>query len=242
MSKKIQATAVFHTSAVLLTCLLGAFSSVASSAQAPGESVSMELEPNHKVKFDNGKVRMYEVNLPNGNATLMHEHREDNFLVVFKNVDITNDVLGAKPAAVSFPAGSVRFTSTAKGEYSHRVIVSGEKPLHLVAMELLSAAPATPAAAAPRRAAPFTLAMENSRARVYKLTLAPGESTESFIRPAGSALFAISAGRLREKTDKNPDRLWDFESGNFKWSETSEKVSLKNESAVPVDMVEIDVF
>lgn len=242
MSENLQIRSIFLSTAVSFACLFGMFSPISSTAQTKVETIPMELEPNHKIRFDNGKVRLYEVNIPKGGATLMHEHRADNFLIIFEDTEITNDLLGGKPALVKFPAGSVRFTSTANGEYSHRVIVSGEKPLHLIAMELLSIAPKTTTAANPRRDPPFNIMLENSRARVYKITLAPGESTDSFIRPAGAVLFAISSGRIRERTDSMSERLWDFESGNFKWFETSEKLSLKNESNIPIDLVEVDVF
>jgi hypothetical protein len=109
-------------------------------------------------------------------------------------------------------------------------------------MELMSPTPAGFATATQRPGPAFKVALENPRGRVYRVTIAPGESTETFTRPAGSALFAISAGRISENIDGKPARLWDLEPGHFRWFETSEKLSVKNESPTPIDLVEIELF
>jgi hypothetical protein len=185
---------------------------------------------------------MYEVLLPKGKATLVHEHRTDSFTVFICSTEITNEPLGGKPIVVKRPAGFVGFASTAKGPYSHRVIASEETAFHVIAMELLSPAPVGSAANPQRSGSAVKVALDSPRGRAYRITLAPGESTETFTRPAGSALFAVSTGRLSESPDGSPVRIWDFEPGHFKWFEASEKLSLKNESPSPIDLVEIEVF
>jgi hypothetical protein len=183
-----------------------------SVAQTPDGVVAITAEPDHKIRFDNGRVRMYEVILPKGKGTLVHEHRADSFSVIFRNSEITNEPHGGKPAIFKVPAGAVGFASTAKGPYSHRVVASGESSFHVIAMELMSPTPgggATP----PRSGTAFKVVQENPRGRAYRLTLAPGESTEVFARPSGTAVFAISAGRISESPDGKAARLWDFETG-----------------------------
>jgi hypothetical protein len=186
---------------------------------------------------------MYEVVLPKGKGTLMHEHRADSFTVSFRTAEVTSEPhRGGKPVVLSRTPGFVGFLSTAKGPYSHRAIASGETTFHVIAMELLSPTPAGSATTAQRPGSAFKVALENPRGRVYRVTLAPGESTEPFTRPAGSALFAISAGRISETVDGKSARLWDFEPAHFRWFENSEKALIKNESSTPVELVEIEVF
>jgi hypothetical protein len=63
-------------------------------AQTPEQAVPITAEPEHKIRFDNGKVRMYEVRLAQGQATLMHEHLADSFSVMFRDTAVTVQLLG----------------------------------------------------------------------------------------------------------------------------------------------------
>jgi mannose-6-phosphate isomerase-like protein (cupin superfamily) len=228
--------------AILVSCYLGILAPASSVAQTPDGVVPITSEPDHKIRFDNGRVRMYELVLPKGKTTLVHEHRADSFTVFFRTTEVTNEAHRGKAVVFKRTAGDVAFTSTAKGPYSHRVFTTGETTFHVIAMELMSPTPAGSATATQRPSPAFKVALENPRGRVYRVTMAPGESTGTFTRPAGSALFAISAGRISETVDGKPVRLWDFEPGHFRWFEMSEKLSVKNESSTPIDLVEIELF
>lgn len=228
--------------AVALLCVLGVLAPSVGVAQTPNGVVAITSEPDHKIRFDNGRVRLYEVILPKGKATLYHEHRADSFAVIFRDTEISNEPHGGKPVVVKIPAGRVGFASTAKGPYSHRIVATGDTTFHVIAMELMSPTPTAATMPPPRAGSAFKVTLENPRGRAYRLTLAPGESTEAFTRAANTVVFAISAGRISESIDGRPPRLWDFESGHFRWHEAAERVSVKNESAAPIDLVEIEVF
>jgi hypothetical protein len=242
MWSPVQAIRAHRLGAILVFCLLGFLAPFPGIAQTPEGVVPITSEPEHKIRFDNGKVRMVEVVLPKGKASLFHEHRADAFFVFFRTAEITSEPLGGKPVATTTPAGSVHFRSTADGPYVHRVIATGEETVHVVALELLAPAAPGPASASQERFPPFEVALENSRGRLYRLKLGSGESTEAFTRPAGTAIFAVSSGRIREKPEGKPARLWDFEPGHFRWVETGEALSLRNEGSAPIEWVEIEVF
>ena len=228
--------------AAALLVLPGCTTPGAGQSEAEQKVVAIDAEPNHKIRFDNGRVRMYEVVLAKGQATLMHEHRADSFSVIFGDTEATNEPRGGKPRTGKAPSGLVVFASTAKGPYSHRIIASGDSAFHVIAMELLLPASATAPGAVGRTNSPFKLVRESPRGRAYRIALAPGASTPAFTRPAGSVVFAVSAGRVREEAEGRPARLWDFEPGHFRWYDASETISLKNEGPTPIDLVEIEVF
>jgi len=223
------------------TLLLGLLAPFAGVAQTSSGAVPITAEPDHKIRFDNGKVRMYEVVLPKGKATQVHEHQHDSFNVFFRATEITNEPVGRPATVFRLPAGLVGFASTAKGPYSHRVVASGET-MHVIAMELKSSSPSASPGAALRPAPPFKVALQNPRGRVYRLKLEPGEATGAFTRPANSVLFAVSAGRISESGEGKNARLWDFEPGYFRWFDSGETVTLKNEGPTPIDLVAIEVF
>jgi hypothetical protein len=202
----------------------------------PGNVVPITDEPAHKIRFDNGLVRMYEVVLKPGEATLMHEHLADNFTVFFRNARILIEPFGVvEPTVIEVVPGGVGFTSTAEGPYSHRVVSGGDETFHVIAMELLTPPPAKAAHPAPRSGAAFDLVLENNRGRAYRIMLAPGESTGSFTRPAGTALFAVSAGRISETPEGKPSRLWDFETADFRRFDAGETLSIRN-TATPQEL------
>ncbi len=233
--------AVLLVAALILFCM-GFLAPMSSVAAPPDGVVPITAEPDHKIRLDNDSVRVIEVVLPRGKASLFHEHLYDAFFVFFRNAEITNEPFRGKPVATKTPVGSVSFTPTSTGPYAHRVIASGEDTVHVIATELLTPPAAGAASASESRFPPFEVALENSRGRIYRLRLNPGESADGFTRPARTAVFAISSGRISEKPEGKPARLWDFEPGHFRWVEANEELSLKNESVAPIELVEIEVY
>jgi mannose-6-phosphate isomerase-like protein (cupin superfamily) len=242
MLNSAQATRAHPLAAALAFCCLGLFAPTYGGAQPPDGVVPITSEPDHKIRFDNGIVRMIEVVLPQGRTTLFHEHLYDYFHVFFQTAEVTSEPLKGKAVPTTIPAGGVHFTSTSNGPYAHRVIASGKDTVHVIATELLTPAGSGAASGSQDRFPPFEVALENSRGRAYRLKLNPGEATEPFIRPAGTAIFAISSGRISENPDGKPTRLWDFEPGHFRYVEKGESVTVTNESPIPVELIEIDVY
>lgn len=199
-------------------------------------------EPDHKIRFDNGEVRVYEIFLSPGRGTLLHEHRADNFTVNFGAAEVTIEPDKGEPSTISVIAGDVGFSSTASGPYTHRVIATGQTDFHGIAVELLSRESGQEPAPALRTDPPFHVVLEAHRGRAYRIRLAPGESTGSFARHGPSVLVAISAGRISEDVDGKAQRLWDFENGRFRWLDGPEELSLRNEGSEPVDLVEIEIY
>lgn len=225
---------------IAATCVMVSWAALAQTADSP---LPVTAEPNHRIRFDNGFVRMYEVELPRGKTTAFHEHRADNFQVFFATTTVAGETKDGQLRSASVKAGQVAFSSTEKGPYTHRVEGGGDVPFHVIAMELLSKSPETAAGTAPKRSEPpFAVAQENMRGRAYKVVLAPGETSPMFTRPAHTAIFAITGGRTRETAEGKPSRLWDFDPANFRWTETTERLTVKNESQGPVELVEIEVF
>lgn len=212
-------------------------------AQTADSPLPVTAELNHRIRFDDGFVRMYEVELPKGKSTAFHEHRADNFQVFFSATTVVVEPKDGQLRSSQVKAGQVAFSSTEKGPYTHRVESGGDVPFHVIAMELLGKGPeATGGAATKRPEPPFVVAQENTRGRAYKLVLAPGETSPTFTRPAHTAIFAITGGRTREVAEGKAPRLWDFDPANFRWTEVTERVAVKNESANPVELVEIEVY
>lgn len=214
-----------------------------ANGQSQDKVVPVTAEANHRIRFDNGKVRMYEVELQQGKATAFHEHVSDSFAVILNTTSRANDPKDGQRSIAVVKAGQVGFASTAKGPYSHRIEATAEVPYHVIAMELLSPGNLGTTNGAKKRFPPFDLAVqENPRGQAYRLILKPGESTGPFDRPANTAIFAIPGGRTSEVIDGKAPRLWDSNVGSFRWTDEPSRLTIRNEGTTEVDFIEIEVF
>jgi hypothetical protein len=212
-------------------------------AQSQDPVVPVSMERNHHVRFDNGKVRIYEVQLPKGKWTGFHEHTADNFYVYINATSQAFEYADGRHGTRDVKAGEVGFASTAKGPYTHRVAAEGDVPFHVVDLEILNNAKlGADSATAKRPESSFKVVMENSRGRAYDIVLKAGESTGPFTRPANTGIFAVSGGRVSETAEGKAPRLWDSEPGDFHWSDLSETLTITNSSASNVEFVEIEIF
>jgi len=240
MTQTLHSVATPHTTLALIFSVVGLTYASSCHAQLPDGVVPITSEPNHKVKFDNSQVRMVEASLPKGKTSLFHEHQYDGFYVFFRSKGFTSEPFHGKPVVTELPVGTVLFISADKGPYIHRVRAGRDEPALVSVIELKERKPIS--TASDSRFPPFEISLENARGRAYRLKLNPGESSDVFTRPAGTGIFAISSGRIGEKPEGKPARMWDIEPGHFRWADAKEELTIKNEGKVPVELVEIEVF
>jgi hypothetical protein len=226
------------------TLLAGAFIFFAlpASPESNDPALPVSKEPSHHIRFDNGRIRVYDVRVPTGKWTEFHEHSWDNFFVFIIPTTQAYEFSDGRKGTREVKPGDVGFSSTATGPYTHRVTPQGNPPLHVVDIEILNNAKLGSDAAAPKHPESFKLVLENPRGRAYDLHLKPGESTPLFTRSANTAIFAVSGGRISETADGKAPRLWDSEPGDFRWNDAPEKLTLMNNSTKDEEFVEIELF
>ena len=176
---------------VAVAMVAGASQSRSNSAQNP---VEISGEPRHHPKFENEFVRIWDVTVPAGDATLWHAHRNDNVVVSFGDVKLRIETLGRDPVESPWKFGEVRFS---KATYVHRAMNVGTTPFHNFTIELLKPNAGAPAPSIPKEPIVSTPVFENERVRAFEVTLEPGQSTSMhYPRTAGSRHRAHS-GRHR---------------------------------------------
>ncbi|MDH3280437.1 MAG: hypothetical protein OEQ18_04835 [Gammaproteobacteria bacterium] len=220
--------------------LSGLLASSLCHAELPAGVVPITSEPNHKVRFENDKVRMIEARVPKGKKSLFHEHRFDGFFVFFKGEGLINEPYEGKLMSPNLKTGAVQFIPANK-PYIHRVGASESQEVHVSVVELLTPAKDV-TQAAEGRFPPFEVSLENSRGRIYRLKLSPGESIDVFTRPASTAIFAITSGQITEQYEGRPAKTWSLEPGKFRWTDSREDLTILNDGKIPVELVEIEVF
>src|SRR6185369_13659648 len=121
------------------TILLAGF--FPATAQSP---VPVAKEPRHHLKFENKYVRVFDVVVPPGDATLFHIHANDYAFVSIGDAKLKAEVLGSPAGDLILKDGEARFT---KGPITHRVTNVSSTPFRNITIEILG----SPGRAAPSK-------------------------------------------------------------------------------------------
>src|ERR1043166_755215 len=82
-----------------------------SQSSSPQNPVEISGEPRHHPKFENEYVRIWDVTVPAGDATLWHAHRSDNVVVgLGEDAKLRIETLGRDPVETLWKFAEVRFT------------------------------------------------------------------------------------------------------------------------------------
>jgi len=136
-------------------------------------------EPRHVTVINNEYVRALRVSFPPGDTTFAHRHAEDSiyFFLVEGGLDIVNHVKGSDPQCDCVDFGEVRYgTHKSDKPLIHKITNKSDKQLLCIDAEVLKRPPVV--AAIPLVAEKHELIKTRDKCRVYKLSLAPGESVE----------------------------------------------------------------
>ena len=169
-----------------------------SQSNSPQSPVEISGEPRHHPKFENEFVRVWDVTVPAGDATLWHVHRNDNVVVTLSDASLRIETLGAAPAESQWKFGDVRF---GKATYIHRALNVGPTPFHNMTIELLKPTGFFPDLSKLPKQAGREPVLENDRVRVYRLSLAPGESTGIHHHPLPGLAVMITLGEIEISTE-----------------------------------------
>ncbi len=209
---------------------------------SPDSPVEISGEPRHHPKLENEFVRVWDVTVPAGDATLWHAHRNDNVVVVLGGASLRIETAGAAPNEVQWNFGEVRF---GKATYVHRAMNVGTTPFHNFTIELLKASTKSPAETKLKEPITRAPAFENERVRAYRLTLEPGQSTPMHTHTLAGLAIAITAGEIEVITEGKTkpakrDRLT-LPLGDVRWRSGAVTHSIKNVGKTRFEAVDIEL-
>jgi quercetin dioxygenase-like cupin family protein len=82
---------------VKIASLVLAFISFCFAQQTPPTEVPVENEPHHHLVFENEYVRVFKVEVPPHQETLVHRHKRDYVVVTIGDAEVTNAIVGKEP-------------------------------------------------------------------------------------------------------------------------------------------------
>jgi quercetin dioxygenase-like cupin family protein len=210
---------------------------VPARAQSP---VPIEEEPRHRLQFENRYVRVFDVLIPQGDESLYHIHKHDGVGIKLTDARIRDEKLGGKPEDLEVKRGAVNFARFPEA-LTHKVSNIGGTPFRNMFIEILPSMRA-PANAPPLAGVPgHTLVLENDRVRVYRLVLAPGQSTETHAHALRGLGVAVSEGEIAFGAPGEKSKTVKFKPGDYLWHEGGATHSLRNVGTAPFEAVDIEL-
>ena len=213
--------------AVLLTCLLPV------AAQSP---VPVANEPRHHLKFENNYVRVFDVVVPPGDATLFHIHSNDYVFVSIGDATLKAEVLGGRPADLIMKDGESRFT---KGPITHRVTNVSNTPFRNITIEILGS-PGRTAPSKPDTSPGLSTVLDNDRVHIERLVLEPGQSTSLHTHGLSALSVFLTSAKVQVTSPGKKPETNEYKPGDFRWRDAPTTHTLKNIGKTRFEAVGID--
>ncbi len=206
-------------------------------------AVPVEQEPAHRLVLQNEYVRVFEVWLPPGNATLWHVHRHDGASVRLAAATIEDQPMDGAAETFGLRRGQVTYGATPTAR-THRVRNVGETHFHIVYIELLGLSGGGANQAADRSVGAESdprVVLENDRVRALRRILAPGESTDMHVHASRAVGVPVIAGRLEISDPEGAMKVIEAKAGAVQWLEPGTTHQLKNVGEAPIEIVDVEL-
>jgi len=204
-----------------------------STVQSP---VPVANEPRHHMKFENEYVRVFDVVVPPGDATLFHVHSIDYAFVSIGDATLKAEVMGSQPGDLIVKNGEARFT---KGPITHRVTNVATAPFRNITIEILKS-PGPVGFSTPDKSPGHSIVLENDRVRIERLILEPGQSTKTHTHNLSALSVFLTTSKVRiESPGAKPETI-EYTPGDFRWRAAPVTHSIKNIGSTRFEAVGID--
>jgi hypothetical protein len=195
----------------------------ACAVRAAESIVPIDEEPQHRLKFQNQHVRLFDVMLPPGYKSLWHYHMYDGVFVNIEAAATSEQVLGADPAdRAPRIIGETYFFGYGKKPKVHRVSNIGESSYRVTDTEIVRGCGGFAQA---KDGEGQTLILENERVRVTRIMIGPGERLS--LHPPCGMLVSVSSARLTINGPGGEEQVA-LQPAGFKWRDQSAPLEIMN--------------
>jgi quercetin dioxygenase-like cupin family protein len=188
-----------------------------------GQSVSeveITAEPHHHLALENQYVRLFKVDVPPHESTLMHRHHHDYVFVTLGASEVSNEVAGKPAATLKLQDGEARFTP---GNFAHNARNLASTPFRNVTIEFLQDKTAAPTKWDQERGLNVLtggtqeILFVKDGVRVSEIELQPGGVLPKHRHTGPHLVVAISDLDLRNDVEGQPASRAELKSGDIKW-------------------------
>ncbi|HEY1262398.1 MAG TPA: hypothetical protein VGF06_02680 [Terriglobales bacterium] len=232
MKRRLSLSLLFFLNALLL-------------AQNAGE-VEITAEPRHHPAFENELLRVFKVEVPPHEATLLHRHRHDYVFVTLGAAEVENDVAGKPPISLKLRDGETRFTP---GNFAHIAKNLADRPFRNVTIELMQdekAHQSPPPVWDEERGLHVLeggtqeILFAKDGARVSLIELQPGATVPSHHHDGPHLVVAVSDLDVRSDVEGQGPMPGHLQSGDIKWLPGGYTHTLTNVGKQPARFVTVE--
>ena len=186
----------------------------------PVRTVNIVQEPRHRTVMQDGNLRLLDVQINPGDTTLPHTH---DSAILYTFISNGEGPLNGRVSSI---------TTYVEEQYTHRVNNPGPGLFRIIA--LANYGPAVVGVDAGQ--IDLTPQLDNEWFRSYRLELAPGESSASYLHTHPVAIVQVSDGLLHvSRADGITHELKAM--GDWAWREAGVSYQIHNRSEQPVSVV-----
>ena len=215
-----------------------------AAAQQPGagtpDVVPIEKEPMHRLKFENEYVRLFEVLVPVGKATLFHVHLYDGISVRVSDAQIIDEILRGANTPFDMKYGAATF-GPRPAPMTHRVVNSGKSDFRNIFIELLQGKPAMEPGAFPILSDGHVILLENDRVRINRLTLKPGESSKLHMHRMSGLGIILHDSKIEISSPGAATRTLETKAGDHAWQNAGTAHLIKNIGSTVFEAIDIEL-
>jgi mannose-6-phosphate isomerase-like protein (cupin superfamily) len=203
-------------------------------------SVPIEKEPMHRLKFENEFVRLFDVLVPVGQATLFHIHRYDGISVRVSNAQIVDESTSGEKKPFGIKFGEAAFGVRPVSE-THRVINNGKSDFRNIFIELLVRENAATASPLPILSDGHVILIDNDRVRVNRLVLKPGESSKLHTHRMHGLGIVLYDSRIELSGPDGSKRTLEPKAGDSVWQNAGTTHIIKNVGSTVFEAIDIEL-
>jgi quercetin dioxygenase-like cupin family protein len=192
-------------------------------------------EPKHRLVFENDQAFILNVNLPPGYVSLYHEHKIDLLYVTIVGTRVWAQPLNGKRREVDVVTGDMRFSSdNHKLPQTHRVGNIGTTPFHVIGIGIKNDV-SVDVEPLEGDTSGMEMTIEKQHARVYRISLKPGEKTGLHQHNLPFTQVHVSAGKYYS----NAGKTISAEAGEFLWQDGGVSHQYENAGDKTISIVEM---
>lgn len=203
--------------------------------------VPVDHEPHHHLVLQNQYARVYRVEVPPHQSTLVHHHAQNYLAVVLGPAEVQDAVQGKPPKTVKLADGQTTFFA---GNFSHVVTDVGDTPFRNVTIEILK----RPAknVAAPERGLDVghggltDVVIDNASVRVTDTQIAAGGMLHKHRHPHPHLIVALTDLELHDMPAGKSAVMLHQKAGEVRWVAAGVTHEVMNMSQQPARFIVVE--
>jgi len=203
-------------------------------------SVPVEKEPMHRLKFENEFVRLFDVLIPAGKKSQYHTNLHDGVSVRLSNTGIIDEVLGGAKTSFEIKYGGATFGAR-PSPLSHRVVNSGNSDFRNIFVEILPRKDVARNTLFPILSDAHAILIDNPSVRVNRLVLKPGESSKLHTHPMHGLGIILYDSKIEISSPGSSARVLDSKAGDFAWQNAGTTHLIKNIGSTVFEVIDIEI-